>query len=170
MNWLDIVIIVLITWFSLTSLMSGIVREALTLVGFVLGIYLAGQYYPKGAEYLEAYVSDPNLANVLGFLGILLAVWIAVSLLALALRRVARLLFLGWADHLGGMVFGFLKGTVIIEGLLMLLAKFPILGLATTISQSKIATFALHYAPFLLTLFPQEFKELTHPLLQGLYQ
>lgn len=170
MNWLDIMIIVVIAWFSLTSLMSGIIREALTLAGFILGIYLAGQYYPEGAEYLQPYINTPNLANVLSFVGILLTVWIAVSLLSMVLRRVARLLFLGWADHLGGMVFGFLKGTVILEGLLMLLAKFPILGLATTISQSKIATFALHYAPFLLTLLPQEFKELSHPLLQGLYQ
>ncbi len=160
MNWLDIMIIVIMGWFALTSLMTGIIREALTLIGFVLGVYLAGLYYPAGAELLREYIPTPNVTKALSFLSILIGVWIAVSLLSLLLRELAEALSLGWLDHLGGLLFGLLKGFVVVEALLIVFTRFPLLGLDEAISKSVIASFALRHLPLLLALLPIEFHAL----------
>lgn len=160
MNWLDIMIIVILSWFALTSLMAGIIREALTLIGFVLGVYLAGFYYSAGAELLRPYISSLNVTRALSFLAILIGVWIVVSLLSFLLRELAKALFLGWLDKLGGLLLGLLKGLVVVETLLIVLAKFPFLGLDKAISKSAIASLALRHLPFLLALLPTEFHVL----------
>lgn len=160
MNWLDIMIIVILSWFALTSLMTGIIRGALTLIGFVLGVYLAGLYYSAGAELLRPYIPSLNVTRALSFLAILIGVWIAVSLLSLLLRELAEALSLGWLDHLGGLLFGLLKGFVVVETLLIVFAKFPFLGLDKAISESVIASFALRHLPLLLALLPIEFHVL----------
>ena len=65
---------------------------------------------------------------------------------------------LGWADHLAGAGFGFLKGLLIVQILLILFVTFPQLGLEDTIDGSALAPFFLDDIPFLLRLLPGEFE------------
>jgi membrane protein required for colicin V production len=157
MNWLDVVIVLVLAWFTLTSLRTGFLREILSLLGLLVGIYLAGRHYEAAAGFLfPRYISILNLAKVLGFLGIVVATWAAASLLAFVAHKGADLLLLGWADHLGGMLFGFLKGGLIVQGTLIFLARFPIPEIQAALHVSNLASLFLRYAPALSRLLPQE--------------
>jgi len=80
------------------------------------------------------------------------------------LRKMADSIFLNWLDHLGGLVFGFLVGWVISAGLVVLLVRFPMLGLDRAAQDSAIASLYARYLPFFLRLLPSDFQGLTLPL------
>jgi len=164
MNWLDLLIIVIIGIFTFGGLISGLVRQGLTLVGLMLGVYLATRYYGPVAKVLAPVVVDSNAAQVLGFLVVLVVAWVGVTLITMPLRKMADSIFLNWLDHLGGLVFGFLVGWVISAGLVVLLVRFPMLGLDRAPQDSAIASLYARYLPFFLRLLPSDFQGLTQVL------
>ncbi|MFQ6015212.1 MAG: CvpA family protein [Anaerolineae bacterium] len=162
MNWLDLVIIAMIGWLTLTSLRNGLIREAFTLVGFGAGVFVAGQYYLDGAAWLGKLLGDVNYANAISFLAIMLTVWAAVSFVAGILRRVTHMLFLGWLDHLGGLLFGLVRAVIVVEALIIIFSRYPVLGLDEVIKDSLIGSFFLRSIPFLLDILPEEFDVLRY--------
>ena len=79
---------------------------------------------------------------------------------AMALRRFAALLLLGPFDHLGGALFGFLKGVLIVEVVLILVTAFPVAAsLQQAINDSVLAPVFLDGLPVMLKLLPGEFSE-----------
>ncbi len=156
MNWLDILIIIGMAWFTFTGLTAGLIREIASAAGLILGVIVAGRYYSALGEKL-VFISNDEAAKIVAFLVILLAIAVAAHLLARLLRRIASLLLLGWADRLGGAVFGFGKAFVLAEVILIVFAKFPFLAMGDAISQSRLAPVFLRYLPFLLSVLPPEF-------------
>jgi membrane protein required for colicin V production len=153
------------------------------LVGLVLGVFLAGQFYTSLAERLS-FIGSANLARIVAFIIILVVVFAAVYILGSILRGMFRVSFLGWADRLGGVVFGLGIGWIICSVIVVLLARYVALpaelpqmsgsalegwlenwqGLVAirqsvnkTINESKLATFQLNSFPFILSLLPEEF-------------
>lgn len=158
MNWLDIVIILIIGWFTLSAYNAGIIREVVTLVASVLAVVVAGLYYDNLATDVLVFVEDDTGAKVVSFLILLASVFLMGQLAATLLKRTASLLMLGWADHMAGAAFGFLKGVVIIEAVLILFVTYPSLELENAIQDSGLAQIFLDGVPILLGLLPDEFE------------
>lgn len=158
MNWLDIVIILIIGWFTLSAYNAGIIREVVTLVASVLAVVVAGLYYDNLATDVLVFVEDDTGAKVVSFLILLASVFFMGQLAATLLKRTASLLMLGWADHMAGAAFGFLKGVVIIEAVLILFVTYPSLELENAIQDSGLAQIFLDGVPILLRLLPDEFE------------
>lgn len=156
MNWLDFLLIAVLAWFTLTSLTTGIIREILNLVGIVLGAVLAGRFYAPLAEVLP-FVPQGDAAKISALLLIFLGTTLAAHLLAFLLHQVVSLLLLGWADHLGGALFGLVKGGLLCQLFLIVLARFPFAGLDHAISESRLASVLLGAFPILLAFLPKEF-------------
>jgi membrane protein required for colicin V production len=157
MNWLDIVIVLALAWFTFAAFTAGLVREVVTLIATFLAILMAGLFYDNLAEDVLVFIDSRDAAKVIAFLILLGSVFFMGQLVALLLRRVVSLLMLGWADHLAGAAFGFLKGLLIVEILLILFVTFPQLGLDAAIAGSAFAPFFLDGIPFLLRILPGEF-------------
>jgi membrane protein required for colicin V production len=85
-------------------------------------------------------------------------VYLTGQLIAMMLKQMASLLLLGWVDRAGGAAFGFLKGLVVVEVLLILLVTFPQIGLREDIDGSALASVFLDAIPLLLVLLPEEFE------------
>ncbi len=78
------------------------------------------------------------------------------------LRRAARLFFLGWADRTGGAVFGFFKGVLIVQTVIVIFVLQPTLGMEEAIASSAIASFFLDTTPIVRALLPTEFDSAIH--------
>ena len=154
MNWLDIVILVAIALATVAGLGLGIIRAALYLAGVIFGIVLAGHYYIPLSQVLDA-VLQSGVAKVVAFAIIFIAVMVAAAFLAMFLRRGASAIKLGWADRLGGAVFGLLMGALFCGGLLAIWVKF--VGGAEAITESTLAQVLLDRLPVVLALLPNEF-------------
>ncbi len=158
MNWLDIVIVLVIAFFASTAFRAGLIREVVTLASVVVGVVIAGIFYDDLARDVLTFIDDRKTALVVGFLVLLGAVYLAGQLVAVMLKQAAALLFLGWADHAGGALFGLIKGLIVVEVLLILLVTFPRLGLKGDIDGSALASVFLDAAPLLLLVLPNEFE------------
>jgi len=154
MNWLDILLLVAIALATVVGLGIGIIRAALVLVGLVFGVVLAGHYYIPFSHLLDAFL-QPGVAKVVAFAVILAAVLAAAAFLAMFLRRGASAIKLGWADRLGGAVFGLVMGALFCGCLLAIWVKF--VGGGETITESTVARILLDRLPMALALLPDEF-------------
>jgi len=100
-------------------------------------------------------VLQSGVAKVVAFVIILAAVLAAAALLAIFLRRGASAIKLGWADRLGGAVFGLVMGALLCGCLLAIWVKF--VGGGEIIAQSTVARILLDRLPMALALLPDEF-------------
>jgi len=153
MNWLDIVIIVALVIPTVIGLKRGLIRSALFLAGLIVGIVLAGYLYEPLAN-LFTFISNENVANIVAFIIILVGVMVIAAVLARLLKFAVSIVMLGWVDHLGGAVFGFLMGAILWGALLATWVKFFGTELVT---ESFLAAVLLDKFPLILGLLPGEF-------------
>ncbi len=159
MNWLDIVIVLVIAFFAISAFRAGLIREVVTLVSVAVGVVVAGLFYDDLARDVLVFIDNEKTALIVAFLVLLGAVFLAGQLVAVMLKQAAALLFLGWADHAGGALFGLIKGLIVVEVLLILLVTYPQLGLKGDIDGSAFASVFLDTAPLLLLVLPDEFEQ-----------
>ena len=157
MNWLDIAIVLIVAFFATTAFSAGLIRELVTLVSAVVGIVVAGLFYDDLTRDVLVFIDNKDTASIVAFLVLLGAIYLAGQLIAIMLKQVAAVLLLGWADHLGGALFGLLKGLVVVEVLLIAFVTFDV-GLDDAIEDSGLASVFLDAAPVLLIILPDVFE------------
>lgn len=158
MNWLDIAIVLIVAFFAATAFSAGLIRELVTLVSVVVGIAVAGLFYDDLARDVLVFIDNKDTANIVAFLMLLGAIYLAGQLIAIMLKQVTTILLLGWADRLGGALFGLLKGLVVVEVLLIAFVTFDV-GLDDAIDDSGLASVFLDAIPVLLLILPNEFEQ-----------
>ena len=154
MNGLDIVIIIALLIPIFIGLKLGIIMAALSLAGLIIGVVLASNFYDSVSKML-GFIPNEDVANIVAFILILVVVMVIVALLARLLKFVASVTMLGWVDHLGGAIFGFLMGAILWSALLATWVKFFGTGLVT---ESLLAGMLLDKFPLILALLPSEFN------------
>lgn len=157
MNWLDIAIVIIVAFFATTAFSAGLIRELVTLVSAVVGVVVAGLFYDDLARDVLVFIDNKDTASIVAFLVLLGAIYLAGQLIAIMLKQVAAVLLLGWADRLGGALFGLLKGLVVVEVLLIAFVTFDV-GLDDAIEDSGLASVFLDAAPVLLIILPDVFE------------
>jgi membrane protein required for colicin V production len=154
MNWLDIIILVFVAGITFVGLKIGLIKTVLSLAGIIIGVVLAGRFYASVAKILT-FISQENIANIVAFAIILIVVIIIASVLAVLLKWIAKVTLLGWVNHLGGAVFGFVMGTIFCAAILALWAKYA--GTPDILRESLLAGILLDRFPAVLGLLPKEF-------------
>ena len=157
MNWLDIAIVLIVAFFATTAFSAGLIRELVTLVSAVVGVVAAGLFYDDLARDVLVFIDNKDTASIVAFLVLLGAIYLAGQLIAIMLKQVAAVLLLGWADRLGGALFGLLKGLVVVEVLLIAFVTFDV-GLDDAIEDSGLASVFLDAASVLLIILPDDFE------------
>lgn len=158
MNSVDFIVVVIIALTTFSSMRAGIIKEAMTLVGFVVGIYVALGYYQRVAAWLNPSIGNPTLANAIAFILILFVVWVLAAFVAGALRAALCSLGLGWTDNAIGMVVGFLVGLFLSVCFLLLLARLPIPVLNEAVRDSSLASYIFLLLPYLQQLLPPDLR------------
>jgi len=160
MHILDLVIVAVVAWFTFSAFSRGLIREVVTAIAIFGGAILAGQFYDDLSNNLEFLTDDDTLRNFGSFIAIFVGIIVLGQVAAIVLKRFAALLLLGPFDHLGGALFGFLKGAVIVEVVLILLTAFPVASsLQQAINDSVLAPVFLDGLPVMLNLLPGEFSD-----------
>lgn len=153
MNWLDVVIIIYLIVSVISGLAQGLIRSLFSIVGLIVGIVLAANFYKQLGGMLT-FISNPDIANIVAFIIIMLATMAVAALIAFILRSLIQALMLGWVDKIGGAIFGFFLGALSVSALLAIIIKMTSVGL---IYDSALARFFLDKFPLVLGFLPSEF-------------
>jgi membrane protein required for colicin V production len=152
-NWIDIVIILIMAFSVFTGFKQGLVTALLSLIGFIVGIVLASNFYKQLGDVL-GFISSSNIANIVAFILILVVVMVIAAIVAGIIKAILHAIMLGWVDHVGGAVFSLLASVLTISAFLAILAKYTDSDLITG---SAIAGFFLDKFPIIMGFLPSEF-------------
>ena len=157
MNPFDILIIVILGYSLVRGLFRGLVKEVSSLIGVLGGFYAAYTYYKVLAGLLAGLIHDTSYLNILSFLIIFSGVLIVVGVLGVIIKYLLNISFLGWVDRIGGVVFGVLKGILIVSILFITLTAFLPKGTAF-IKNSELAPHVSWISEKLAEVISKEMK------------
>ncbi len=104
---LDIAIVVTTVAAAYFGLRLGIIRAGTAVSGIVGGVMLAKYSSPHVTPYVGRVFNDPEMAQAISVMAVVLGVLIASIVAGVMLRRAFQFLFLGWLDASAGAIAGF---------------------------------------------------------------
>ncbi|HEU4854126.1 MAG TPA: CvpA family protein [Nitrosospira sp.] len=104
----------------LLSMVRGVVREILSLAGWVVAFMVANSFAAGFAPLLPSGISGESLRLLLAFAALFLSSLLAMGLITMLISALVKTVGLGFADRFMGSLFGFARGLLVV--LLMVLA------------------------------------------------
>ena len=111
-SFFDIAIGILILLLAIRGMINGFIREFFGLAGIVGGVYVASVYGDSVGGWISANIytfKNPSAITLIGFLVLLIAIWVGALLVAEVLQKLTKLSALGFVNRLLGFLFGALK-------------------------------------------------------------
>lgn len=120
MNWADWAILIILLVSSLISLKRGFVKEALSMAIWVLAFIIAMTFRDPLAGLLESQVPTPSLRDMVAFAILFASTLIVGAMVNYLIGEVVKMTGLAGTDRLFGMIFGFIRGFIIVMAVLLL--------------------------------------------------
>ncbi len=126
MIWIDYSFLFIIGISAIVGILRGLVREALSLVAWVLAIWVSVHFSPMLAQLLEGQIEQAMMRNIVSFLILFIGTLLTGSLISYIIRSGLKKIGLGFLDRLGGLLFGVLRGCGIIMILIYIIGLTPL--------------------------------------------
>ena len=126
MNWIDIVIVLIVAASLVWGLKTGVIPMVFTVVGILIGWWLAGQYADDVGGLVGDWGTFDTAVTVVCYAAIVsLSVFVASKLGSLVkpFLVIGTLGTAGMADKIGGLLIGLLIGLVITGAFIVVLAR-----------------------------------------------
>ena len=107
---IDIIIVVFAILSLILGWRKGFVVQLLQLIGLYVAILLAPDFAESVGEFFS---SDPGLTYLVGFVAIILGVWVLIRIVAPLLRKILLFGFLKKVDSVLGMALSFVAMIII---------------------------------------------------------
>lgn len=115
MLWVDWVILAIIAISASISLIRGFVREAMSLAGWVIAFFIAKGFYQDLALFLADSIETPSLRFGVAWVMLFFATLTVAGLVNYLIGRLIQAVGLSGMDRLMGMVFGALRGILVVS-------------------------------------------------------
>ncbi len=140
MTGADVLILLVLLGSSLIGLLRGFIREAVSLGFWVVAIWAAWKFGPVVEPHLGGLLADPSVSPWVGRLVILVLVLLIGWVVGMLSSYFTRSMGLGPLDRVIGLLFGILRGVVLV-GLLIIGAELLHLNHEAWWNQSKLVPF-----------------------------
>ncbi len=166
MSIFDISLLIIIGGFALFGLWFGLIRTLGSLVGTVVGVFVAGRFYESLANWIINLTGwSQNYVKVIVFVASFLIITRLVGFVFWLIEKVfsifTKLPFLHGLDKILGMVLGAIEGVVIVGVSLFFIARFPISAVFMNgLAGSQVAPPLVKIASILVPLFPEALRML----------
>ena len=157
MNPFDLLMITIFAYGLIRGVFRGLVREMASIVGVLGGFYAAYTYYPQVAKLVSAWITNPAYRNILSYLALFTLVVIIVGILAVVIKYLLNIAYLGWVDRVSGALFGAIKGILVIGVIFIVLTAFLPKG-SPFIKNSTLAPHVATVSEVMATVLSKEMK------------
>ena len=123
MNWADWALIAIFGMSMAISLVRGFVREAMSLVVWIVAVVVALVFFEQAATRLIDLIATPSLRYLVAWLVLFFGVLLIGGVVNFLLARLVSASGLSGTDRLLGLVFGALRGFVVVMVLLITLPQ-----------------------------------------------
>ncbi len=172
LNWLDIILLLILTVFIVSGFRRGLVRQLLDLGGFIIALYLAWVLTPQLSTYLEQFSNfvpefllpgDPVLAahfssiviSIISFLFIYFVVTVFFKFFGKLLQGIANLPVIGFFNAVGGAALGGLKGLIWVFVAVVIISFLPVNFLHELTQESFFSAVVATYFPVVIDIFKE---------------
>jgi membrane protein required for colicin V production len=108
-NYFDVTVGAVILLLAVKGFMNGVVKEIFGLAGLVGGVYFASRLANDAALFIDKnfiHIENSAVLKLIGFMSILLVIWLAATILGSLFSKLLSLSGLGFADRLFGFIVG----------------------------------------------------------------
>jgi membrane protein required for colicin V production len=151
MNGADYLIIGVLFLSILLGMVRGFVREAIALLGWLGGVWIAWRYAPLLEPYLGGMIGEPPVstwvARGLLVMAVLIVAWLLAGILTYFLQHSGLSIMV---DRLLGMLFGFVRGAVVVA-VFVLLGQFVELDKVEWWQESELLPYTAELAGWIHT-------------------
>jgi membrane protein required for colicin V production len=151
MNYIDFFFIIVISLVTIRGVFRGLISELAILIAIILGFIISFTFLNDGVRFIMSQFPDlPEFAaRILVFIALFLIVNIIIRLLSNMLNKFAKITFLQPVNKIAGGIFAFLKITIMLSILIILVEFIPfseqflnVLGKEESISYAFVRNFA----------------------------
>ena len=127
MTWVDYVVFAVMAVSVAWGLWRGLVREVISLAGWVIAFLAANLLAGPVGERLPESLARAELRVLAAFVGIFIVTLMVTTLAAILLSRLLKAVGLGSVDRLLGALFGVARGLIVVLALALVagLSRLP---------------------------------------------
>ncbi len=125
MDAVDWILLAVLGVSVLLGMWRGLVREVMSLVGWIAGFWIAQEWAPQAGAWLPLQGASEVLRYLAGFVTVLVGVLVVSVVLGWMVSKLLSAVGLGLVDRLLGGVFGGLRGVVLLLTLAVVVSLTP---------------------------------------------
>ena len=153
MNIIDVVAFIILTYGVLRGLNKGFIIEISGILAFALGLIGAFKFSNLGSKIFSNLIDwNPKAIQLVCFIALFLIITYLISLMAKMITKTLKFIALGWLNRIFGALFGFIKWSVIISALFIVINEINTLVTVfpdSIFENSKIYPFLADFGSFL---------------------
>ena len=165
MNFVDIVVLAVIALSTLLALSRGFVKEVLSIFGWIgaaIGTLLIFFYVPQIRDFFAKQITEPVLADIACAVAIFVVLLIVLGFFNHAIASRVHASSLGPLDKSLGLVFGLVRGVVLVALAHMAMTDWLIPNKdqrPDVVNQARTEPYVAMAADFIKSRIPQDWKD-----------